>query len=1373
MTFLPPAPSRARHRTSLTRLISTLMLLVLVTATLTAWQSLTTQTAARAATVTCDNVLYSVDWDTGIVRQTQLGAGGSAAGATVSATVGDLGADVAGRYNGLALSLDGTTLFAADQNTGTNVYRMDVATGAVQSFPVLSGLTGSIIGGAVNPENGLYYVLTYGATPTLYAFNPATNTWIGQVASFPGTAAGMNGGNISDLAFDSNGIGFFSADTTSNGHSLYRWNTAVPSTAGNATLTPVLITTNLFANNPGIASLAFGSNGSLYLGQLTSPQITQLNPSTGAVVDRSGAPITGRPVDFASCSTPNTLTVQKNIVSRSASGDQFTLTVGGLPTPATATTTGSTTGVQSARAGAVVVTPGSSYPVSETAAAGASLENYSVSWQCVTAAGVTVDSGRGATFTYTPPPVVGGQGQAVTCTFSNSALSQSYSVQKSASATTATPGTPVTYTVTVENTGQRAYTAADAASFTDDLSDVLDDATYNNDASDGATVTGTTLSWSGTLAVGQTRTITYSVTPKNPSSASDPGNLELNNQVAPTGPGGTCVTGQCTTSTPVQSLQITKTADQTDVIPGSTINYTVTVKNTGKVDYTTGSNAASFSDDLSKVLDDADWNDNATATAGTVSYDEPKLSWSGPVAAGDTVTVKYSVTVKDPDTGDSQIDNAVTSNTPGNNCVADNTDPNCSVQIPSASYTVEKTASSAAVNPGDTVTYTVTVTNTGQVAYTTARPASFTDDLSAVLDDASYNDDATNGATVEGNTLAWQGALPLDGTVTVRYSVTVNNPDTGDKSLTNAVVPTGPGGRCDTAGGCSTTTGVRSYTTAKTASESTAVAGGTVTYTVTVTNTGTAAYTDAAPATFTDDLSAVLDDATYNDDATQGATVDGNTLSWSGPLAVGQRIQVTYSVTVNDPDTGDQVLRNAVVPDGPGGSCATTGGCTTTTTVLAYTVQKQASSATTAPGATVTYTVTVTNTGNGAYTTDAPATFTDDLSKVVDDATFNSATVRANDSNDPGVVSYDRPKLTWTGPLAKGGTVTVTYTVTVNTPDTGDKVLTNAVVPTGPGGTCTTDGDCTTTTPVQSIAFTKVADTNKVIPGDEVKYTITVKNTGKVAYTDASPATFTDDLTEVLDDATYNRNASATAGTTSYDRPTLSWSGPVAVGGTVTVTYSVTVNNPDTGDKVLDNAVVSTVPGSTCPADSADPDCRSVVPAGSYTVTKKASTDTATQGSTITYTVTVTNTGKTAYTTARPASFQDNLIQVLDDATYNGDVKATAGTTAYERPNLTWSGPLAVGGVVTVTYSATVNTPDTGDRKVINAVVPTGPGGACATAGSCTTTTDVPPGFAVHTGGTATAAVFPAAGWWGLTGMGIAALFGCAAMWLRRRTVRV
>ncbi len=834
----------------------------------------------------------------------------------------------------------------------------------------------------------------------------------------------------------------------------------------------------------------------------------------------------------------------------------------------------------------------------------------------------------------------------------------------------ARPGDVVTYTITVKNTGRVPYSEQRPASLTDDLSKVLDDATYNDDASNGAVVSGDTLSWSGALVVGETKTITYSVTVNDP----DKGDKVLDNVVTPKGDGGTCdPEGDCKTSTPVQTYKVDKTSDKSTVSPGDKVTYTITVTNTGKVAYSE-KEPASFDDDLSKVTDDATYNNDATNGA-TVSGNT--LSWAGTLAVGETKTIVYSVTVNKPDTGDKVLENAVVLTGPGP------TPPPPPIITKVGTYTVEKTVDKTTAKSGDKVTYTVTVKNTGQTDYTTDEPASFTDDLSKVTDDATYNKDATNGATVDGNTLSWSGALAKGETKTIVYSFTVNTPDTGDKVLANAVVPTGPGNDGTPP---PTETKVQTYDVQKTGDKTVANPGEVVTYTITVKNTGQAAYTADKPASFTDDLSKVTDDATYNNDATNGAVVDGNTLSWSGTLAVGETKTIVYSVTVNTPDTGDKVLANTVVPTGPGPDDPTPK--TFTTKVQTYKVEKSADKSPVNQGDKITYTITVTNTGQADYTAEEPASFTDDLSKVTDDATYN------DDATNGAVV--DGNTLSWSGTLPVGSTKTIVYSFTVNTPDTGDKVLENAVVPTGPGNEGTPPPNVV---PVQSYDVQKTGDKTEVNPGDVVTYTITVKNTGQAPYTADKPASFTDDLSKVTDDATYNGDATNGA---VVDGNTLSWSGELAVGETKTIVYSFTVNTPDTGDKVLTNAVVPTGPGPEDPTPKTF-----TTKVQTYKVDKTADKAAVGAGDTVTYTITVTNTGEVDYTADKPASFTDDLSKVTDDATYNND--ATNGAVV-DGNTLSWSGTLAVGETKTIVYSVTVNNPDTGDKVLENAVVPTGPG---------------------------------------------------------------
>ena len=129
-------------------------------------------------------------------------------------------------------------------------------------------------------------------------------------------------------------------------------------------------------------------------------------------------------------------------------------------------------------------------------------------------------------------------------------------------------------------------------------------------------------------------------------------------------------------------------------------------------------------------------------------------------------------------------------------------------------------------------------------------------------------------------------------------------------------------------------------------------------------------------------------------------------------------------------------------------------------------------------------------------------------------------------------------------------------------------------------------------TPALTISLTAL--TSSTAPGDTVNYTITIADTGQTAY---AGATVTDSLADVLDDATYKNDALATGGgTVSFASPNLTWTGDLSPGATVTVTYSVSVNDPATGNLTLANTVSSAALGSNCLTGSSDPRCSSSIP---------------------------------------------------------------------------------------------------------------------------------------------------------------------------------
>ena len=76
---------------------------------------------------------------------------------------------------------------------------------------------------------------------------------------------------------------------------------------------------------------------------------------------------------------------------------------------------------------------------------------------------------------------------------------------------------------------------------------------------------------------------------------------------------------------------------------------------------------------------------------------------------------------------------------------------------------------------------------------------------------------------------------------------------------------------------------------------------------------------------------------------------------------------------------------------------------------------------------------------------------------------------------------------------------------------------------------------------------------------------------------------------KLLDDATYNNDAAATSGTVSYASPVITWTGDLAVGASAVITWTVTVHNPDTGDKTLVTEAASDRPWQQLPAGQLQP----------------------------------------------------------------------------------------------------------------------------------------------------------------------------------------
>ena len=168
-------------------------------------------------------------------------------------------------------------------------------------------------------------------------------------------------------------------------------------------------------------------------------------------------------------------------------------------------------------------------------------------------------------------------------------------------------------------------------------------------------------------------------------------------------------------------------------------------------------------------------------------------------------------------------------------------------------------------------------------------------------------------------------------------------------------------------------------------------------------------------------------------------------------------------------------------------------------------------------------------------------------------------------------VTNQQPQISGTG--SPGDTVTVTdgsgnvvCTATVQAGGTWSCTPANPLAPgsqtltptsTGANGSSSA-GSPATFTVLPKLQITKSSSpSGTVTSGSVLTYTVTVANPSNVDYPNA---TFTDNLAQVLANATWNDQITSSAGTASLVGQSLTWNGTVPAGGTVTVVYTVTVS---------------------------------------------------------------------------------------------------------------------------------------------------------------------------------------------------------------------
>ena len=584
---------------------------------------------------------------------------------------------------------------------------------------------------------------------------------------------------------------------------------------------------------------------------------------------------------------------------------------------------------------------------------------------------------------------------------------------------------------------------------------------------------------------------------------------------------------------PATDLRISKSNGVDTVVPLEAVTYTVVASNPGPSD----APATTVTDVFPAELEGCTWTcqraGGATCTQGPVAGDLAD-TFDLPVAATATYTIDCTVTAD----AEGQLINSATIAAgpdvveldPGNDTATDLD----TVFLLEADLLIFKTDGVESVAPGGTVVYTVTV---GNPVGPDAIEGALVEDTPPAELDCLWTCAAQNGATCSEDPIAGDLAelvdLPVGGLVvftgTCAIDADAGSPD-GTTVLTNTATVSVPVGASDPDPSNNTASDSDTVLVPdadllifKTDGSTTAFPGDSLTYTISIDNPGPS---DLASATVTDDLPAVLS-CTWTCAAAEGASC--TTAPPAGDLAdtvvlpVGGSLLYTATCTLDPAATG--TLSNTVTVSWPTSSRS---GSDTSTLVPAadLSITKTNGANGTTPGATTVYTITASNTtGPSSVSSRVQDFFPSTL-----DCSWTCAPTGAA-SCFAGPQSGDVDQVVT---LPVGTTVVYTATCTVDPGATGSISNTATVAP--PTGGVDFDLGNNVSTDVDPLGFEHDLDLAKsgspgsVVPGESVTYTLAVENLGP---SDARGVTVVDTLPEGM---TYV-SSSASGFTTIVDPP--------------------------------------------------------------------------------------------------------------------------------------------------------------------------------------------------------------------------------------------